>query len=94
VKAAAASIASAAVTGKAPVKAPVAAPVPRQPEPEPEPEPEPVRPVETEPYVAVYDYEAADTDECSVKEGDVVINVTIVDDGWVTVRPCSLAVLF
>lgn len=32
--------------------------------------------------VAEYDYEAADGDEVSFVEGDILSNVTIVDDGW------------
>ena len=34
--------------------------------------------------VALYDYEAADEDEISFVEGDRVVNVEVVDDGWIT----------
>ena len=37
-------------------------------------------------WVAEYDYAAADADEVTVAEGDVVINVSIVGEGWITVR--------
>ncbi len=33
-------------------------------------------------YVAVYDYAAADDDEVSFREGDVIIDATVIDDGW------------
>ncbi|XP_063710633.1 LIM and SH3 domain protein 1-like isoform X2 [Symsagittifera roscoffensis] len=35
-------------------------------------------------YRAIYDYTAADDDEISFKQGDVIKNGTIVDDGWMT----------
>lgn len=35
-------------------------------------------------YVAQYDYTAADDDEISFVEGDIVINAEVVDDGWMT----------
>lgn len=31
---------------------------------------------------AMYDYTAADTDEVSFKDGDVIVNVQSIDDGW------------
>lgn len=31
---------------------------------------------------AMYDYTAADTDEVSFKDGDVIVNVQAIDDGW------------
>eukprot|EP00056_Hartaetosiga_gracilis_P002880 m.57481 g.57481 ORF g.57481 m.57481 type:complete len:459 (+) comp11234_c0_seq1:2458-3834(+) len=57
------------------------------PEPEPEPEPEPVQesaPTDGKKWIAQYDYDATDNDEVSFKEGDVITNVTVVDEGWVT----------
>ena len=39
-----------------------------------------------EQWVAEYDYAAADADEVSFNEGDNMIEVTIVGEGWVTVR--------
>ncbi|CAK5092048.1 unnamed protein product [Meloidogyne enterolobii] len=33
---------------------------------------------------ALYDYTAADKDEVSFKEGDVIVNCQKVDDGWLT----------
>eukprot|EP00047_Mylnosiga_fluctuans_P001589 m.221026 g.221026 ORF g.221026 m.221026 type:complete len:259 (+) comp10499_c0_seq1:67-843(+) len=68
-----------------------------EPEPEahhePEPEPEPVHeePAHEEPaapaaggqrYKAVYDYDAADGDEVSFKEGDIIVDAVVIDDGW------------
>ncbi|XP_033099607.1 LIM and SH3 domain protein 1-like isoform X2 [Anneissia japonica] len=35
-------------------------------------------------YVALYDYSAADHDEVSFVEGDIIINPEIIDDGWMT----------
>jgi len=35
-------------------------------------------------YVAVYDYTAADDDEVSFNEGDVIMNAEKVDEGWMT----------
>ncbi|ESO86812.1 hypothetical protein LOTGIDRAFT_128533 [Lottia gigantea] len=35
-------------------------------------------------YRAIYDYTAADDDEVSFREGDVVINCEIIDAGWMT----------
>eukprot|EP00794_Sanderia_malayensis_P006030 gene6030-6731_t len=35
-------------------------------------------------YQALYDYAAADEDEVSFNEGDAIINVEIIDDGWMT----------
>ncbi|XP_038058397.1 LIM and SH3 domain protein 1-like isoform X2 [Patiria miniata] len=37
-------------------------------------------------YVALYDYAAADEDEVSFNEGDNIIDVTIIDDGWMEGR--------
>lgn len=33
-------------------------------------------------YRAIYDYEKSDTDEISLKEGDVITNAEIVGEGW------------
>jgi len=33
---------------------------------------------------ALYDYTAADSDEISFKEGDIIVNCQAVDDGWLT----------
>ncbi|XP_050558586.1 LIM zinc-binding domain-containing Nebulette isoform X1 [Spodoptera frugiperda] len=35
-------------------------------------------------YVAMYDYEASDSDEVSFREGDLISNVTSIDSGWMT----------
>ena len=60
----------------------------------PPPEPEPVAPVSVnvqipaeepptqERYIAIYDYDKADSDEISLKEGDMIINGEIVGEGW------------
>lgn len=37
-------------------------------------------------YVAVYDYSAADDDEVTFQEGDVIMDVTVIDDGWMEGR--------
>lgn len=39
-------------------------------------------------YKAMYDYEAADEDEVSFKDGDTIVDIEIIDDGWMygTVR--------
>ncbi|XP_022059263.1 LIM and SH3 domain protein 1 isoform X2 [Acanthochromis polyacanthus] len=54
-----------------------------------EPAPEPVRPAAAAPppsagkrYTAVYDYSAADEDEVSFVEGDVIVDVQQIDEGW------------
>lgn len=31
---------------------------------------------------AMYDYAAADSDEVSFKDGDVIVNVQSIDEGW------------
>ena len=53
--------------------------------PEASPEPEPAAATEAagEKWVAQYDYTAADTDEVSFADGDFVIDVEVIDDGWV-----------
>ncbi|CAK1548988.1 unnamed protein product [Leptosia nina] len=35
-------------------------------------------------YIAMYDYEANDSDEVSFREGDLISNVTSIDEGWMT----------
>uniref|UniRef100_A0A2A4JXV4 SH3 domain-containing protein n=1 Tax=Heliothis virescens TaxID=7102 RepID=A0A2A4JXV4_HELVI len=35
-------------------------------------------------YIAMYDYEASDSDEVSFREGDLISNVTSIDSGWMT----------
>ncbi|XP_071504398.1 LIM and SH3 domain protein 1-like [Diadema antillarum] len=35
-------------------------------------------------YRAMYDYNAADSDEVSFKEGDLVVNWQHIDEGWMT----------
>ncbi|XP_054751045.1 LIM and SH3 domain protein 1-like [Lytechinus pictus] len=55
-----------------------------QPPPQQEPTPPPA-PVSSSPaYVALYDYTAADDDEVDFKEGDIIINADIIDQGWMT----------
>ena len=36
--------------------------------------------------MALYDYTAADDDEVSFMEGDLVSDVTVIDDGWMEGR--------
>jgi len=61
---------------------------PSQPEPryEPEPTPAPADPPASNVgnYEALYDYAAADEDEVSFQEGDIIINGEIIDEGWMT----------
>ena len=33
-------------------------------------------------YRAIYDYEKSDSDEISLKEGDIITNAEIVGEGW------------
>uniref|UniRef100_A0A3B4ZVL9 LIM and SH3 domain protein 1 n=1 Tax=Stegastes partitus TaxID=144197 RepID=A0A3B4ZVL9_9TELE len=54
-----------------------------------EPAPEPVRPAAAAPppsagkrYRAVYDYSAADEDEVSFVDGDLIVDVQQIDEGW------------
>nr|CCH23115.1 LIM and SH3 domain protein 2 [Nematostella vectensis] len=52
---------------------------------QPPPAQPPARPAAPR-YVAQYDYTAADDDEVSFVEGDVIQDVNIIDDGWVEGR--------
>ncbi|KAJ3038122.1 hypothetical protein HK097_003278, partial [Rhizophlyctis rosea] len=70
------------------------APPPRAPSPEPEPEPEPVRQAPAAPAqqaqegeegalaVALYEYTAAEENEVSFNEGDLITGITMVSDDW------------
>jgi len=65
---------------------PQAQPV-HQPVHQPVPQPQPVRVSQPPPprqpcFQAIYDYTAADTDEVSFVEGDIIINSEKVDEGW------------
>lgn len=69
---------------------PMGAPAPVMPSaqptpPAPAPAPAPVASGKPK-YVAVYDYDAADDDEVSFKEGDAIVDVTVIDDGWMEGR--------
>lgn len=55
------------------------------PEPSP-PAPNPAPVSSGQKYVALYDYTAADDDEVSFMEGDLVSDVTVIDDGWMEGR--------
>lgn len=35
-------------------------------------------------YRAMYDYSAQDSDEVSFREGDLIVNVSNIDGGWMT----------
>lgn len=37
-------------------------------------------------YIAIYDYTAADDDEVSFNEGDIIVDATIIDEGWMEGR--------
>lgn len=62
----------------------------REPEPVPEPEPAPPAPVPSNQfqvrYRALYDYTAADDDEVSFIENDEIIDVDVIDQGWLNGR--------
>lgn len=75
------------------------APAPVRPPPEPvqqfQPPPQPMghppppapAPAPSGPrYIAVYDYTAADDDEVSFNEGDEIVDVEVIDDGWMEGR--------
>lgn len=49
---------------------------------EPEPVPNAPMPTRVKKYRAMYDYSAADDDEVSFFDGDLIVDVTIIDDGW------------
>ena len=34
----------------------------------------------------MYDYNAADDDEVSFSEGDIIVDVEVIDEGWMTGR--------
>lgn len=57
---------------------------PQYPRYEPERAPPPSAPVSTYAprYRALYDYSAADDDEVSFMDGDLIVDVTVIDDGW------------
>ncbi|XP_076092862.1 LIM and SH3 domain protein 1-like isoform X1 [Mytilus galloprovincialis] len=54
----------------------------------PEPEPEPTQDIQSADddaiYRALYDYAAADDDEVSFSEGDIITDCEIIDDSWMT----------
>jgi hypothetical protein len=35
-------------------------------------------------YRAMYDYDAQDSDEVSFRDGDLIVNCTPIDEGWMT----------
>ena len=37
-------------------------------------------------YLGIYDYTAADDDEVSFLEGDIIIDASVIDDGWMNGR--------
>jgi len=37
-------------------------------------------------YMALYDYTCADDDEVSFVEGDVLLDVSVIDEGWLKGR--------
>jgi hypothetical protein len=37
-------------------------------------------------YRALYDYTAADEDEISINEGDIIVDANIIDSGWMEGR--------
>ena len=59
-----------------------AQPVPSQPAPAPVSQPPPK--ASGPRYVAIYDYAAADDDEVSFQEGDIIVNGEQIDEGWMT----------
>lgn len=65
---------------------PPPASVPPVPEPEPAPVTAPSNPTPSggKKWIAVYDYTAADDDEVSFVDGDIIINGEPIDDGWMT----------
>lgn len=71
---------------------PMAGDLPYQPPPQaymPEPSPPPPNPAPVSSgtkYEAMYDYTAADDDEVSFLEGDLISEVTVIDEGWMEGR--------
>jgi len=69
---------------------PVPTPFPTMPDLTPSPHmpgPTPVPPMTgsgSQRYVALYDYTAGDDDEISFNEGDIIVDVTVIDEGWMT----------
>lgn len=62
-------------------------PLPAQAPPQPQPQPARVSqppPPKQPAYQAIYDYTAADSDEVSFNEGDIIVNTQTVDAGWMT----------
>lgn len=47
-------------------------------------QPPPVAVAASPKYIALYDYTAADDDEVSFVEGDIIVNGETIDDGWMT----------
>lgn len=41
---------------------------------------------QTPKYIAMYEYTAGDDDEISFEEGDVIVDATAIDDGWMEGR--------
>lgn len=37
-------------------------------------------------YIAIYDYTAADDDEVTFNEGDIIVDATVIDEGWMEGR--------
>merc|ERR1712013_154775 len=71
-----------------PEREPEYTPPPQQqyaPEPVRAPVPPPAAPVGNK-YVAIYDYAAADDDEVTLIEGDIITEGEMIDDGWMTGR--------
>ena len=71
----------------APEPARVYAPPPQAaPQPAPVPVAQPPAPQAGPRYVAIYDYSAADDDEVSFMEGDIILDGERIDEGWMTGR--------
>jgi len=71
-------------TGPAPTPFPTMpdlTPSPHMPGPTPVP---PMTGSGSQRYVALYDYTAGDDDEISFNEGDIIVDVTVIDEGWMT----------
>lgn len=59
---------------------------PRQVAPPPEPQISAPPPPSGTRYIAIYDYTAADDDEVSFNEGDIIVDATVIDEGWMEGR--------